>query len=112
TLMLILTGDLNSNIFGPFENKTDDDTGIITGWLENGNSSVQDRGIWAIGDGFIEANTYNATELSQLSLVLDYFRADLVDRDFQQFANVTDQQLTLRVFPAWQGKDVAALYGV
>jgi len=112
TMMLILTGDLNSNIFGPFLNKTDDDTGIITGWLANGNTSIQDRGIWAIGDGFIEANTLNATELTQLSLALDYFRADLVDRNFQQFANVSDGVVDLRVFPEWQGKDVASIYGM
>jgi hypothetical protein len=112
TLMLILTGDLNSNIFGPFLNKTDNDVGIITGWLENGNSAVQDRGIWMIGDGAIEANTLNATELSQLSLALDYFRADLVDRNFQQFANVSDPVVDLRVFPEWQGKDVASIYGM
>jgi hypothetical protein len=71
--------------------------GIITGWLENGNSSVQDRGIWGVGDGFIESCTFNATELSQLSLALDYFRADIVDRNFQQFANVSDALVTLRV---------------
>jgi hypothetical protein len=112
TLMLILTGDLNSNIFGPFLNKTDDDTGIITGWLNNGSSSVQDRGIWGVGDGFIESCTFNATELSQLSLALDYFRADLVDRNFQQFANVSDATIDLRVFPEWQGKEVASLYGM
>jgi hypothetical protein len=105
TLMLILTGDLNSNIFGPFANKSDDDVGIITGWLNNGSTLAQNRGIWAIGDGFIESNTLNATELGQLSLAEDYFRATLVDRNFQQFANVSDFVVDLRVFPEWQGKD-------
>jgi hypothetical protein len=104
TLMLILTGDLNFAIFGPFENKSDDDVGIITGWLNNGSTATQTRGIWGIGDGFIESCTFGALSFAQISLVEDYFRATLVDRNFQQFANVADFVVDLNVFPDWMGK--------
>jgi hypothetical protein len=105
TLMLILTGDLNAFIFGPYENQVSDDVGIITGWLNNGSTTAQNRGIWAIGDGFIENCTLNATSAAVVSLAEDYFRATLIDRNFQQFANVADFVVDLRVFPEWQGKD-------
>jgi hypothetical protein len=112
TLMLILSGDLNSNLFSPFDNRPANDCGIITGWLTEGSTVSQDRGIWGIGDGFVEANTYAATDFEQYDLITSYFRADLVDRNFQQYGNVSDGVVDLLVYGPWQGKEVASLYGM
>jgi hypothetical protein len=53
-IMLITTGDLNSQMFGPFNDKSSDDEGIIEDWLI-GASSDAHRGIWMSGDGFVES---------------------------------------------------------
>jgi len=53
-VMLILTGDLNSQMFGPFTDKSQDDQGIITSWLLSA-ASDEHRGIMIEGDGFVES---------------------------------------------------------
>jgi len=117
-LLILLTGDLNSNIIGPFDNKPANDAGIITDFLLNGNTTTQDRGIWAVGDGFIEANSYNATDPEQYDLITTYFGADLENRNFQQFASVSDPTVDLLIYPAWQNgnpsspKTLIELYGM
>jgi hypothetical protein len=112
TLMLILSGDLSSNMFGPFTNKSDDDIGTVEGWLQRGDTENQNRGIWAMGDGFVESLTLQANGPPQLDLIQNYFRADLVSEDYQHFAGNNDGTADIRVFPEWQGKDVAQIYGL
>lgn len=53
-IMMITTGDLNSAIFGPFNDKSSNDEGIIEQWLL-GATSTANRGLWLIGDGAVEA---------------------------------------------------------
>jgi len=55
-ILLVLTGDLNSSIFGPFTNKSQNDFKIMQDFLLTGNTSTPDRGYFAEGDGFVEAN--------------------------------------------------------
>jgi hypothetical protein len=52
-VMLILTGDLNSAILGPFPDKSQDDERIITEFLL-GATSEDHRGIMIEGDGFVQ----------------------------------------------------------
>ena len=53
-ILLITTGDLNSSIFGPFNDKSSDDETMIESWLL-GASSGSHRGIWLMGDGAVES---------------------------------------------------------
>jgi hypothetical protein len=53
-VLLILTGDLNSGILGPFTDKSQDDEGIIESYLVGATSDAH-RGIWIMGDGFVES---------------------------------------------------------
>ncbi len=53
-MLLITTGDLNSAIFGPFNDKSSDDQGIVEQWLI-GATVEAPRGIWIMGDGFVES---------------------------------------------------------
>jgi len=54
-VLLILTGDLNSSIFGPFTNKSQNDYKQMQDFLLSGDTSVKNRGLFAEGDGFVEA---------------------------------------------------------
>ncbi len=53
-IVMITTGDLSSALFGPFNDKSSDDQGVIEQWLL-GATSTAHRGLWLIGDGAIEA---------------------------------------------------------
>jgi len=56
-MLTILTGDLNSGLTGPFLDKSQDDIGILNDFLTaNGTgSTVQPRGLFVAGDGFVQS---------------------------------------------------------
>jgi len=54
-ILMVLSGDLNSSIFGPFKDKSQNDYKIQQDFLLSGNTSTPDRGYFAGGDGFVEA---------------------------------------------------------
>ncbi len=54
-ILLILTGDLNSSIFGPFTNKSQNDYKIMQDFLLSGNPTSPDRGLLAEGSGLVES---------------------------------------------------------
>jgi hypothetical protein len=54
-MMVIVTGDLNSRIWGPFADATPNDLTTFKTWLSNGNTASPDRGILVIGESFVEA---------------------------------------------------------
>ncbi len=57
TMMFMFTGDLNLSILGPFDQRSQDDVGIITNWLTGGSTSAPgNRAFWGMGDGFVESN--------------------------------------------------------
>ena len=53
-ILLILTGDLNSSIFGPFNDKSADDMGIIQQYLL-GATAGTNRGVFMMGNGLVES---------------------------------------------------------
>ncbi len=81
-IMLVLSGDLNSSIFGPFTNKSQNDYKIMQDFLLSGNAGTPNRGYFAEGDGFIEAldqtaegftfmTTYLGVELRNISYLIE-----------------------------------------
>ena len=52
-IMLMLTGDLNSGIFGPFTNKSQNDIKIMQDFLLSGSMTTTDRGFFGEGDGLV-----------------------------------------------------------
>jgi hypothetical protein len=50
--LTILTGDLNSGIFGPFVNRSQNDIAILNDYLITAGGTPQPRGIFIQGDGF------------------------------------------------------------
>jgi hypothetical protein len=110
TLLLIFTGDLNNTQIGPHTNRSEDDVRMIREWLESGDPEQQNRGLWAFGDGFVEALKTGGP--TQQTLLTQYLQADLVNNNYFAFAPNNDAVIDLRVFPEWQNKDVAQIYGL
>ncbi len=56
-VLVTLTGDLNSSIWGPFNNKSSNDAGIMTQFATSGDPVDPNRGFYTAGDGWNEAAT-------------------------------------------------------
>ncbi len=92
-ILLVLTGDLNSGIFGPDTDKSQDDYRIMQNFLQSGNTLSPDRGIFMEGDGLVEAmdasnegftfmTTFLGVELRNVSYLIESgntaFSADII----------------------------------
>jgi len=82
-MMVVVTGDLNSNVWGPFSDATDDDIQIYQGWLTQGNTATPDRGIMVIGESFVEAAFDQGPP--QQSFVTDYLATTFQDPNYLLF---------------------------
>ena len=51
--VMILSGDLNSGILGPYKNRSANDNGIIHSWLLSSTANAP-LAIFTQGDGFVE----------------------------------------------------------
>jgi hypothetical protein len=51
-LVLLLTGDINSGVFGPFVNRSQNDIALFNDYLTAASGSAQPRGLFVQGDGF------------------------------------------------------------
>jgi hypothetical protein len=51
-MVAILSGDLNSGILGPFDNRSQNDIALLNDYLTQAGGSAQPRGIFVQGDGF------------------------------------------------------------
>jgi hypothetical protein len=103
TMMLYLTGDLNSGVLGPYVNRSQNDAGLLMEWLGAASSASQNRAFWAIGDGFAESNIFGA-KLITVDFMLDYLGTDLRSWNYTQESGNTDDLVRFRVFPEWQNK--------
>jgi hypothetical protein len=109
SLMLFLSGDLNSGVMGPFSNRSQNDAGLIMAWLAQGNAVVQNRGFWAIGDGFVESNRASAAGTNQRILLDNFLGVDL-DTPAGLGDVTTDEVVDLVLQPTWQGKKSTAFH--
>src|SRR5262249_10320395 len=65
-VIVLLTGDLNYYLLGPFKDRSANDVGILEDWLK-GSSPVARRGLLCGGDGFVEdAHTLRVGSSQQL----------------------------------------------
>jgi hypothetical protein len=76
-LMLFMSGDLNGSILGPFNNKSQNDVGILRDWLLSGDPTTPNRGLWAIGNGLIQSNVNEGASSSQVAFDTDVLGVDL-----------------------------------
>ena len=115
-LILLLTGDLNAGTLGPFSNRSQNDAGILMQWLQAGSpfDSAHDRGIWAIGDGFVADNATYLDGGPQDRLMSEGFRVKLVSDSYFELTGDHATTADLKVFSEWQGKFPASakVYGI
>jgi hypothetical protein len=103
TMMLYLSGDLNSGLFGPYTNRSQNDAGLLIDWLLLASSASQNRAFWAIGDGFAESNIFGAKAITT-DLMLDHLGTDLIHWNYIQYSGNSDNLAFLRLLPQWQNK--------
>jgi hypothetical protein len=109
TMMLYLSGDLNSGVLGPYNNRSQNDAGIIISWLTSSASTSdldQDRGFWAIGDGFVESSWFGSlgSKGYEFALLQDHMGVGLTTDNYIRGFGNTDDLAGYRLFPAWQNK--------
>ncbi len=108
-VMLILTGDLNSGVFGPFPDRSQDDIGTGSGllplWMQNADAS-NPRVMMIQGDGWIEDTAWN----SYFPEFLDNFGMTWIHASYRAYANNQSQMSELHVLPALGG--ASDIYGV
>jgi hypothetical protein len=111
TLLLILNGDLDRSFFGPFKDRATDETALVQGWLNNGDTGTQNRGIWVMGDGFVEALTVQINgNGTQQALLASHFGVGLEDASYRDFTANVETPVDLRVHPEFQGKEGGIQY--
>lgn len=94
-LLVILTGDLNSGVWGPFFDATADDILLFQSWLLSGDPGTPTRGILVIGESFVESAYWQGS--SQQSFVSNYLGTQLVDPNYLLF--VPDSRFVVDVKP-------------
>ena len=111
TLLLILNGDLDRNFFGPFKDRATNETALIQGWLNNGSTAEQDRGIWVMGDGFVESLVTQTNDNGvQAALLASHFGVGLENASYRDFTGNVETPVDLRVHPEFQGKEGGIQY--
>lgn len=83
TMMLVVTGDLNSGVWGPFNDATADDITTFQSWLQAGDTGTPDRGILVIGESFVEF-AFGAGGAQQ-SYVTDFLATTFQDPNYLLF---------------------------
>jgi hypothetical protein len=77
-ILLVLTGDLNSGVFGPFPDRSSDDRGTMTQFLALATPTAP-RGILIQGDGMAESEFGDP-------FLTDVLGMDLLDSDYRAFS--------------------------
>jgi hypothetical protein len=109
-LVLFLSGDLNEGILGPYRNRSADDAHMIRDYLGRGDPSVQTRGLWVMGDGFVESEEVDGGD--HAGLLADLGSEKVLDSDYTRFSGNTDNLAALRSYGAFQGKGADIFYGI
>jgi hypothetical protein len=111
-LILLLSGDLNSGVLGAFKNRSQDDIALLSGFLLSGDPANQNRGFWAMGDGFVESE-FGAANADHQQL-LAYLGVDLQSPHYTSESGNTDNLIALKSLASFTGKDADQdqLYGI
>jgi len=106
-VILLLTGDLNSGILGPFNNKSQDDVRMLREFMLGGTSSDH-RAVWVEGDGFVEDTDQSGA--TQADLLHNFFKTSLRDPSYFALSNVGNLCVDLQALaPITSNGDI---YGV
>ncbi|HVP14054.1 MAG TPA: FlgD immunoglobulin-like domain containing protein, partial [Terriglobales bacterium] len=78
-LIFLMTGDLNTSILGPVTDRGSDDVAILEDFLSYGADYLHPRGLWVMGDGFVESES---NDPYHASFVTDYLACSLRDPSY------------------------------
>ncbi|HYM82483.1 MAG TPA: hypothetical protein VEY91_13860, partial [Candidatus Limnocylindria bacterium] len=85
-MVVVHTGDLNAGMWGPYDNRSDDEWALINDFVTVGSpGTTQPRGVFVQGDGFAEAAFNEGFEPNLVSV----FNVDLADPNFSNVSGVT-----------------------
>ena len=84
-MMLVVTGDLNVGIWGPFGDASDDDILVFENWLAAGNTASPDRGILLIGESFAE-DVFENFGPPHSTFVANFLATEFQDGNYISFA--------------------------
>jgi transposase len=92
-ILYVLSGDLNSSLWGPFSNKSQNDVKIVQDFLLSGNPSLHDRGFFAEGQGFVEAMF--RTSVATDNFLTQYLGVSLRDLNYMALSGNTAYTIDL-----------------
>src|SRR5439155_5980676 len=83
-------------LLGPSNLGSQDDCGLLTGWLQGGAAEPKplNRAFWAMGDGFVEDLLSEGD--CQFTLATDYLGVDLLSQDYKLLSGNLDLAIDLR----------------
>jgi hypothetical protein len=80
-LVYLMSGDLSAGILGPVVSRGNDDVGILEDFLSYGADYHQPRGLWVMGDGFVESE-YGGGDPYHQAFCTDYLACSLRDASY------------------------------
>jgi len=91
-LLVILSGDMNSGLLGPFVNRSQNDVGLIQDFMTFGANALTPRGVYVMGDGFAQSETQTAgVDPQHGTLLTTNFALSLRDPSYQSISqNLND----------------------
>jgi hypothetical protein len=105
--VLLLSGDLNEGILGPYAQHSQDDVGVLENWLQSGSPTQPDRALWVMGDGFAQ-DCVNQGGV-QLDFLNNYLGAGLTDPFYREYSG--NQSMCVDLEPA-AGFPPTTVFGV
>jgi hypothetical protein len=108
--VLVQTGDLNSGVWGPLQNRSDNDWGLINDFTTVASpGTAQPRGVFVQGSGFVE-DAFNNGDFNAEAQLVAIFNIDLQDRSYTNVSGVTQEYVDLLTTPAMNA--ASTIYGV
>jgi hypothetical protein len=93
--VLVQTGDLNSGVWGPFNNRSDNDWALINDFTTVASpGTAQPRGVFVQGSGWVE-DSFNNGDFNAEGQMVNIFNVDLQDRSYANVSGVTQEYVDL-----------------
>jgi hypothetical protein len=108
--VLVQTGDLNTGVWGPFNNRSDNDWGLVNDFTTVASpGTAQPRGVFVQGSGFVE-DAFNNSDFNAEAQMIAIFNVDLQDRSYTNVSGVTQEYVDLLTTAAMN--PASTIYGV
>jgi hypothetical protein len=103
-VMLLMSGDLNYQVLGSFTNMSARDAAILDAFLNGDNAATEPtRGMWTIGDGFVEDAYFNFEDPDVPTYVDAVLGVDLKSNNYQAAATNSANAANLELQPSVTG---------